>query len=134
MKCFEDNLVKVFYYEEFNTGLGTWKGNGIGDEYKHTMTRIKDLIAENKIERWVAEISNFGVVSKENKDWVNAEWFPGVIGAGLRRMAVVLPSNIFGKMSAEEVLAKVTDHVHIRHFDNLDDAKVWIKNEVLESV
>ena len=97
------------------------------------MTRIKDLIAEKGIERWVAEISNFGVVSKENKEWINAVWFPSVIGSGLRRMAVVVPSNIFGKMSADEVLAKVTDQVHIRHFDNLEEAKNWIKNEVLVS-
>ena len=134
MKCFEDNLVKVFYYEEFNTGLGTWKGNGSGNDYIKSMTRIKDQIAEKNIERWEAEISNFGVVSKENKDWVNTNWFPSVIGSGLRRMAVVVPSIIFGKMSAEEILAKVTDHVHIRHFDNLEDAKNWIKNEVLVAV
>lgn len=133
MKCFEDNLVKVFYYEEYKTGLGKWRGNGIGDDYKKSMDRIKNLIAEKKIEGWVAEISDFGVVSKENKDWVNTDWFPAVIGLGLKRMAVVIPSNIFGKMSAEEVLAKVTDQVHIRHFDNLDHAKAWIKSEVLVS-
>lgn len=133
MKCFEDNLVKVFYYKEYKTGLGAWRGNGIGDDYKKSMIKIKDLITEKKIEGWVAEISNFGVVSKENKDWVNADWFPSVIGAGLKRMAVVVPSNIFGKMSAEEVLAKVTDQVHIKHFDNLDSAKAWIKSEVMVS-
>ncbi|MEL6559201.1 MAG: STAS/SEC14 domain-containing protein [Bacteroidota bacterium] len=133
MKCFEDNLVKVFYYEEFKTGLGTWRGNGIGEDYKKSMSRISNLIAEKNIEGWVAEISNFGVVSKENKDWVNTVWFPSVIGAGLKRMAVVIPSNIFGKMSAEEVLAKVTDQVHIKHFDKLDSARAWIKSEVMVS-
>lgn len=131
MKCYEDKLVRVFYYEEFDTGLGTWKGNGIGKAYQDSMSAIKDLIKEKKITRWVAEISNFGVVSPENKEWVNTVWFPEVIAAGLQRMAVVVPKDIFGKMSAEEVLAKVTEHVHVRYFDNLDQAKDWIKSEVL---
>jgi len=131
MKCFEDKLVKAYYYDDYNVGLGTWKGNGIGVNYQESMTRISDLIAEKKISKWVAEVSGFGVVSKENKEWVNTCWFPTVIGAGLRRMAVVLPTNIFGKMSAQEVLAKVTEDVHIKHFDNLDQAKEWIKQEVL---
>ena len=131
MKCFENNLVKVFFYEEYETGLATWKGNGIGKEYVSSMEKIKDLIAEKKIKRWVAEISNFGVVSAENKEWVNTVWFPEVMASGLQRMAVVVPTNIFGKMSAEEVLAKVTDRMHVRYFDDLESAKTWIKNEVL---
>ena len=45
----------------------------------------------------------------------------------------MIPSNIFGKMSAEEVLAKVTDQVYIKHFVNLDSARAWIKSEVMVS-
>ena len=133
MKCFEDNLMKTFYYEEFNVGLGVWKGNGVGSDYRTSMSKILDLIKEKQITRWVGDVSEFGVVSRENKDWTNAVWFPGAMAAGLRRMAVVLPKDIFGSMSAKEVLAKVTEDVHIRNFDDLEKAKKWIKEEVLTS-
>ncbi|MEL7221739.1 MAG: hypothetical protein AAGJ93_10495 [Bacteroidota bacterium] len=132
MKYYQDNLVKVYYYEDVNVGLSIWRGNGVGSDYRKTMTAVLDIIREKKIKKWIGDVSDFGVVSRENKDWTNSTWFPGAMGAGLRRMAIVLPTDIFGSMSAKEVLSKVTEDVHIKNFDDLEHAKEWIKNEVIE--
>lgn len=131
MKIYQDNLVKVYYYDELSVGLSVWRGNGVGSDYRQTMNAVLDVIKEKKITRWIGDVSDFGVVSRENKDWTNATWFAAAMEAGLRRMAIILPTDIFGSMSAKEVLSKVTEDVHIKNFDDLEHAKEWIKNEVL---
>ena len=132
MKYYENEIVKIFYYPEQEVGLGVWNGKGLDDKYQDGLNNALKLIKEKKLTRWIGELTNLGVISQDNQHWTNTEWFPAALGAGLTRIAVVVSSDIFGKMSVDSIMSKVADGVYSRYFDKLEDAKKWIISEDLE--
>jgi hypothetical protein len=65
--------------------------------------------------------------SKEAERWVNEDWFPRAIAAGIKKMAVLIPKSTLGKMSVESVMGKApgTD-LTTAYFDNQEAAKKWL--------
>jgi hypothetical protein len=61
-----------------------------------------------------------------SKEWIVETIMPAVIQAGLLFEAIVLPRNIFSKLSAKETIMKI-NNFELRQFDNLGEARKWLK-------
>ena len=126
IKYFENDIVKIHYVPEIQKGIGFWDGKGLHENYKEGSNQTLNLLKEKNLSRRIGDMSKLGVISQENQKWTNENWFPRVISEGLKRIAVVVSSDIFGKMSVDSIMSKVSDGVFNRFFDNVEDAKQWV--------
>jgi hypothetical protein len=74
----------------------------------------------------LGDTSRCEIIAVEDQDWTNSNWAKRAIEAGLRYNAIVLSEDIFGRLSIEAITedAKV---VKVKYFDNIAEAKEWLK-------
>ena len=71
--------------------------------------------------------------SKSTGPWTNAlEWIqsyliPNAIEGGVRYYAHVVSESAFAALSAQELNSRIADILEIGSFNNIEDAKKWLK-------
>jgi hypothetical protein len=105
----------------------TWEGLfGTQENFRTVLLYITNAIEERKAVSWLADLSQMNGSFDGSKQWIIDTVMPRVIGAGLRFEAVVLPKNVFSKLSTTDTIMKLSNF-EIRQFDNLEKAKSWLK-------
>jgi len=65
---------------------------------------------------------------KEDIDWINNDWLPGMLRAGWKYWAVIEPEHTPGKLSMRNFLDYYQEQgIELRIFNNPDDAIAWLK-------
>lgn len=59
-------------------------------------------------------------------DWMEFEWLPQAVFAGLRFMAHVYSSNMFSRLSARDLYLRVTPRLQMQNFNNREEGLHWL--------
>ena len=123
----------VSYDAESNCVMDTWEGFfGSQDNFRSVVLYVAEVIAEKKAVKWLADLSKMNGSFDGSKDWLVSEIMPKVIQSGLLYEAIVLPKNVFSKLSARDTITKIKDF-ELRQFDDINQAKSWL-NESAEAM
>jgi hypothetical protein len=60
-------------------------------------------------------------------EWINNDWFPRLLGAGVKRFALIQSPDIFSKFSADKVGQDDPNQVY-RTFKDIQEAQNWLKS------
>lgn len=73
---------------------------------------------------------NRGVLGswKQANEWIEKEWMPQALNAGLRYHAHVVAPGVFGQASAEDMHLRVGNSFQMRLFEDIDEAETWLRN------
>lgn len=63
----------------------------------------------------------------EANDWLEFEWMPQAIHAGMHYLAHVYSSNMFSRLSARDLFLRVTPHLQMQNFNNRSEALHWLR-------
>lgn len=63
---------------------------------------------------------------QEANDWLQFEWLPQVLGAGLRYLAHVYSLSMFSKLAARELEERVTPQLSMKNFYERRLAEEWL--------
>lgn len=79
------------------------------------------------MQNWIGDCTNLGAIDEADQNWSNTEWFPKALGAGVKKMGVIVADDVFNQMSVDQIMSKVeaADFVS-KYFPNVDQAKTWI--------
>ncbi len=70
---------------------------------------------------------------KKTNQWLEEDWFPRAIAAGLRFGASLLSENIFSQMSSKDLEERVQGGGMIyKNFANKEDAVNWLKDKKMK--
>ncbi len=61
----------------------------------------------------------------EANEWIAQDWMPRAIGLGLQRFAHVVSPDIFGAMSAEDLVSRAAGF-EMRIFESREAAQTWL--------
>ncbi|WP_020532356.1 STAS/SEC14 domain-containing protein [Flexithrix dorotheae] len=125
----EKERASLHHLPEINSVLLTWKTYANHETYKYMFTKGVDKFLEVKATSWISDIRNEGVISPELSKWLKSEAIPKAIAGGLKRIAVVMDSDVFKKFYVKNVKQDATEGgiKFMEYFDNLEDAKKWIE-------
>jgi hypothetical protein len=85
------------------------------------------VFAQHEATSIISNTQNSKVVSQPDADWVVGYANPILIGHGLRKMAFIVPENVFARRSVDRFLDETRDQsLTIRYFDDLDKARAWL--------
>ena len=71
---------------------------------------------------------------QEANDWLEFEWMPKAVQAGLRCLAHVYSDNMFSRLSARDLYARLTPNLQMQNFHNQEEAWEWLKGCVMKQV
>lgn len=103
-----------------------WRGFIQSDQIKLGLNKGLELLTQKGTDRWLADTRQLKVVKQEDQDWVQEDWFPRALAAGVTRMAYVIPESVLGQLAVKRVMSSVKEvNLETAYFDNLAEARLW---------
>jgi hypothetical protein len=129
--------VKEFPYltliwdEESKSLISQWKGGFVGRNLKEgLLAGLAEYKKHLPNAQWIGDTSEIGVISAEEQDWIDKEWFPAFLGTGVKFMAVVQPKSALAKLSVNSIVSKVPGtKLTIYNCATLAEAQTWMKQQ-----
>ena len=111
-----------------------WQGWAKPAEFRAANDALVEAIVDHHSSKVLGDSRQIKVIQKTDQDWVNRDWFPRILAAGLTRMALVLPTSGLAKMNIDDMVSRVADRLDVAYFATLDDARKWLGRPAIESI
>jgi hypothetical protein len=113
-----------------------WRGFVDGREYRDALDVILQALTDHRGTKLLADARGMRAVTPEDQAWLNKDWVPRSVTAGLKHSAVVLPKSAVAQLSLQRIVSAGQSGVRTPpsmneaggYFDNLEDAKKWIRS------
>ncbi|WP_210461900.1 STAS/SEC14 domain-containing protein [Rufibacter roseolus] len=108
--------------------VATYNGFLKHPEFKEIAEGSLQLIKESGFSKILVDTRQTRVIQKESQEWIDRDWFPRAIRAGVKQMAFLTPDDFFGKMSVEATnkQAVLVGEIDIQYFTSINAAKRWL--------
>lgn len=126
MKVYEAQNIIIERDDKLKCLIQNWKGFASSEKFRESIKKTEDLFKDKTLNKIISNTKDFGMVKKEDTEWVSTESMPTLIERGLKYMAFVVPSNVFSQMSVENFKKQSGDTIQIRYFDDVEKAKEWM--------
>lgn len=126
---FDEPWLAIYWDESCQAVRLEWKAYVEGEQVHQGLDTGLSLLKTKRASRWIADVRKLGPVRQVDQTWVNQDWFPRAIDAGLRYLATIQPKSAIARMSIKQIMSKVNDaEVFNSFFDDLELARQWIRN------
>jgi hypothetical protein len=105
-----------------------WQGWAKPAEFRAANDALVQAIKDHRGSRVLGDSRLIKVIQKSDQEWVNTDWFPRILAAGLTRMALVIPQSGLAKMNIDDMVSPVADRLDVAYFATLAEARVWLMN------
>lgn len=124
MVLYESSFLQITYDSEAGTLVCVWTGYQTDDGIKEAGAIIISIVKEKNVKKILNDNQLVQGSWKEVASWVNEEWFPAIMEAGVTQFAWIYSKDIFARYSAKK--AAGTTEI-IRVFGSVDDARRWLR-------
>ncbi len=133
-KILNNEFASVSYDNDSNSIITVWKKPSTSDAYKVIFSLMLEKLLEFKANALIIDIYQQGIVSTENRLWLQNEILPMAYDYGLRKVATITPNDVFSKFYVESVKSGIfvnSIELEFSYFNDLVSAQEWvIKQEV----
>ena len=135
MEILEKDFVKITYDESTEIINVGWPVNPTSDEIRTGLNTGRDFVKENNVKKWLGNTTHMDAIDDADIEWINNHWFPTLLEAGIQKMAVIVSTNVFGKMAVEDIISKVEtlNGFESRYFDNEEEGEKWLENAIVKT-
>ncbi|WP_291722914.1 hypothetical protein [Bernardetia sp.] len=124
-----ENALRIYYNEEAHCIITRSIGFVYEDELRTFLNKIISFLEEKNTNKLIVDLTYRQTYTEEDQDWIDKDWFPRALKAGLTYFGYVLPTDLFMQLSADEILVKQKGSVHVIPFGTLEKAIEWIKQQ-----
>jgi hypothetical protein len=104
-----------------------WQGWADPAEFAAALEAGLVAFVEHRGSRWLADCREMKAIQQSDQEWIDRSWFPRMIAAGLRRMAVVVPRSGLALSNLEDIIRKVpAKKIDVQFFATVPEAEAWI--------
>jgi hypothetical protein len=123
-------VVTVGWYGPKETVHVFWQSAATSAELRAAAEAGIVTLTEHRGSNWCADCRAQGPISIEDKAWLDRDWVPRALAAGLERLAVVLPYEGFAKTTVEDIVDRVPETQMKRaYFKTVWEAGQWLTPE-----
>ena len=125
---FDAPYVEVHLNREESTLIYKWIGHIKDEDAMKGMNLITENIGKHSLKNMIADLSEFKGGSENTARWVNEVWSENLKAAGLQKLAVNVPANVFGDFSNKLALGtKAVSLLQVKKFTTYEDAFAWFR-------
>lgn len=135
----KNSFGKVFFTLEYNKNedyiYADWIGFVTVENVIEGATKVAELLEKTKCPSFINDNTRLTGPWKNANDWIEKEWTPRALQAGLKNFAFVVSPNIFGELSATDLGVRLDSlGFEMKSFKDLQVSKDWIKERVQVAV
>lgn len=126
---FDHEKAVLKFNKETNSVELIWKQMQDESTYKLMFTNGLEAIKETGATGWMSDIRKEGVVGPALSNWMQKEILPKAISYGLKRIAVVMDSDVFKQFYVNNI-RKTTGNEIMKYFGSEHEARKWLTEAV----
>ncbi|WP_338791562.1 hypothetical protein [Bernardetia sp. MNP-M8] len=123
----ENDALRIYYNEKANCIITRSIGFVYDAELRTFLNQIIFFLKEKNTNKLIVDLTYRQTYTDEDQKWIDTDWFPRALQAGLSFFGYVIPSDLFMQLSADEILVKQKGSVNVIPFGNLNKAVEWIQ-------
>lgn len=128
MVVYNERWITIRWDEALKASWAEAKAYAEGEELRAGYNAMLELCRQKRNSRYLADARNLAPISQADQRWLNEEWFPQIVAAGVRFMAIVMPKSAIARLSATQILSKMNDVTFVtNHFDDIEAARAWLR-------
>ncbi len=117
-----------YYDAELGCIVAVFRGFASLDQFREACELTITNMMRYSASRVLVNLVDMQVLNVDSQKYIQQEWFPKAIKAGLKRMAFVVPQNVFGKVSMENANKEAKSlPIDMVYFGSIEEASVWLK-------
>lgn len=120
----QNSNVKIEYDQANKRLTPTWTGFISSREFRVAIDKTLEFALKNQVVTIISDTLNQGVVKPEDTEYA-AGIMPELFKKGLRKMAFVIPENIFTQLSLKKFADKERNE-NVQYFKSIADANSWL--------
>jgi hypothetical protein len=120
-------VASVRWDDESRLVLVEWEGWANSTEFAALLDAEIHALRKHHGSRLLADCRRQKVLNPADQDRANREWLPRALAAGLKRVAVVLPSSGLAEVNLKDSLGKaLAGALDVAYFATADEAREWL--------
>ena len=129
-----NEFASVSYDSASHAIIAVWKKPSTSEAYRLIFSAILNTIKEYKAVALISDIFQQGMVGTENRLWIQNEILPNAYAAGLRKIAIIAPNDVFSTFYVESVKNSVAEkemNIEFQYFQDLIASQAWVIDQEL---
>jgi hypothetical protein len=125
---FDEPFLTIHWDEDGGIIWAESKDSAGGEPMHRAMEAALRLIIEKKAHRWLGDTRRLGSLDPADVKWVNDNWLPRAVAAGINRMAIVAPRRVVVALEVKSFMARINGReVANEYFDDIEAARAWLR-------
>jgi hypothetical protein len=116
--------------EDIDAILHTWDAFAAGQEFRDGCNELLDVIRRNDKSKLLVDTSGIQAHDEADKEWLQEEWIPKEIEAGIEYSVTVTGDSVISEMEMEEFVDQAQDlpFTYVMAGDR-DEAREWLDEQ-----
>lgn len=89
---------------------------------------MREGMKRHKLLHMLTDSRGAGPVLEEDVQFFRERVMPEMEKAGVRYLAIVMPSNVFTRMTIQDMTVN-TNLINVRYFDSIREAREWLRSK-----
>jgi len=124
------DVCAIRYDAEVPCVVMVWQGYATSAEFRAANERVLAALHNHRARRLLGDVSRFVLIGATDQTWLNDNWIPRAIDAGLRRVALVQPTYYFNKVAVENVGSRLdATRLQLSFFGDMAGARDWLMGD-----
>lgn len=101
-------------------------------EFIKTVEFEYKMVEYYQLKNALIDLRQIKVYAEGNDEYIKNTWFPKMIKLGLKKVAFVVPQDLFAKVTMQKAHTTKKSEVNIdmNHFQTIEEAKKWLVESV----
>lgn len=129
MTNFQESDIKVSWDEATKCIINEGIGFNRDEKIKAKLNSVLALLKEKKATRLLIDMRQVAPFGKEIQTWIEEDWVPRMIAAGLKTQAFVTPNSLITRMIMDKSAQKPPrPGLETAYFESPEAAKEWLNS------
>lgn len=128
MIYFDEPSLTLSWEEDANIVCAQWKDEVGGETMRRGLERGLELVKLKSSRKWLVDSRRLGTIDPVDVKWVNDNWMPRAVAAGLEWMAFVMAKKVVMQLTMKSFMARINERdLATSYFDDVDQARAWLR-------
>ncbi len=126
----DTDFVKITYDTEAKILIQRWKRIVTSEEYRKAFQASLDAVSKYNIPLFLSDTSKEGVISPEDRKWLEEVIIPQAVKNGLKYSATIMDKDLYKKYYLSKLKnASEESGMRFRIFDDYDEGLKWLLSQ-----
>jgi len=101
-----------------------------GNAFREFLLAGTEAMKKNRATKWLSDDRGNTVMSQEDVEWGQTNWFPQTVQAGWKYWAIVQPEKVLAQMGMERLVKQYSEAgITAKFFSDPDEAMKWLESQ-----